>query len=609
MRLRGSLFQALAFAFIFVAFPASVPAERPNILWIVVEDASAHIGCYGETTIQTPHIDSLAREGVRFTDAIVTSPVCSPSRSAMITGMYQTTLGAHQHRSQRREGKGGGNEPYYDSFYLPVKSLPELFREAGYYVTNSGRSDKEDYNFEVRHPLYDEGDWTNRPHLSQPFFSQVQLDGGKIRDAVVDNPVNPANINLPPVYPDHPVLRQDWAEYLNSWILTDIEVGEILDQLRESGEIDNTVIFFWTDHGFLHVRGKQFLYEEGIHVPLIVRFPDGSHAGTTREDLVEHIDIAAASLALAGITIPDYVQGRPLFAKDHQPREYAFSARDRCDETVDIIRAVRTKRWKYIRNFLSYLPHTQPNQHKDSKANLQTMRQLYAEGKLNELQARPFVTPRPVEELYDLENDPFETVNLASDSAHAGRVAGLRTVLYQWMEDTRDPGLIPEPILEELGGAHGSKYAAMQLPEYKQLIPSLIHLIEAGEKGDLEALRDALDSEAASLRYWALTWLGVNEDRTSLERIRDGMSDESPAVRIAAALALCRIGFADEGAPLLAGHINDPNLITGLYAIRGLELIGPDARDQLPAIVAARQSRYDFISRIARRIEANLTSE
>ncbi len=582
------------------------PKRRPSILWIVAEDASPHIGCYGETTIRTPHLDRLAAEGVRFERAFVTNPVCSPSRSAMITGMYQTTLGAHNHRSQRRTGKGGGNKDYYASYMLPVKSVPELFREAGYHVTNAGKG-KQDYNFIPPPDLYDKGDWSDRPDKMQPFFCQIHLQGGKARGAKVADPVDPAGVKLPPYYPDHPVLRRDWAQYLNSWIKTDNEVGKIVGRLREAGELKRTVIFFWTDHGVSHLRGKQFLYDEGIRVPLIVRLGDGKRAGTVRRDLVEHIDIAAASLALAGIEIPDYVQGRDIFASDYRPRRDAFSARDRCDETVEIIRAVRTKRYKYIRSFLSWVPHAQPNQYKDGKAIVKTMRRLHAEGKLSELQARPFIAPRPTEELYDLRDDPHETVNLADDPAHRSQVTELRQTLYDWMETTGDPGLIPEPILEDLGRRHGSKYAAMKATKNRELIRRLITIVEAGEHGDRGALHEALVADRPSIRYWAATWLGVLRDNAALDRLRRLTTDDTPAVRIAAALALCRLGRYEIGAPLLADHIDHRNLIVGMYAIRGLEQIGPKAKEQLPAIQAARESRYEFTRRYARRLTRNLT--
>lgn len=585
----------------------SVDRPRPNILWIVAEDASPHIGCYGETAIRTPHLDVLAAEGVRFDRAMVTGPVCSPSRSAMITGMYQTTLGAHNHRSQTREGKGGGNQRYYDSYVLPVQSVPELFREAGYYVANAGEA-KEDYNFVTPRPLYDKGDWSDRPDKSRPFFCQIQLQGGKARGARVADPVRTDAFSLPPYYPDTPVIRRDWAQYLNTWVKTDAEVGEIIERLRSAGELEKTVIFFWTDHGISHLRGKQFLYDEGMRVPLIVRFGDSRRAGAVRSDLVQQIDIAATSLSLAGITVPANVQGRDIFAPDYKPRSYAFAARDRCDETVDTIRAVRSDRYKYIRNFMSWMPAAQPNAYKDAKEIVREMRKMYAAGSLSELQARPFVAPRPTEELYDLQADPHETINLAGRPDFRDHVREMRQVLYRWMEEAGDPGLVPEPILEDMGRRHGSKYAAMNVPENRRLISSLISIIEAGESADRSSLRQALRSNEPAIRYWAATWLGVLQDAPSIDLIRARTQDDCPAVRVAAALALCRLGSAEDGAELLAKHINNDNLIVGMYAIRGLEQIGPEARAQLPAIVAAQESPYDFTRRFARRLIDNLTA-
>jgi len=251
-------------------------------------------------------------------------------------------------------------------------------------------------------------------------------------------------------------MRDDWKTYLNSWLKQDREVGEIVQELKDAGKLDNTVIFFLTDHGISHIRGKQFLYEEGIRVPLIIRFPDGRLAKTVREDLTIHIDLAPTSLALADIEIPEYFQGHDIFAKSSTPRDFIIAARDRCDETIEIIRCVRTQQYKYIRNFLSYRPHAQPNQYKDGKKISMTMRKLHEEGKLNELQGRIYNPTRPTEELYDLKSDPNETKNLAADPKYAKQLAKLRKTLYDWMVETKDLGLIPEPIAEDLGKKYGN---------------------------------------------------------------------------------------------------------------------------------------------------------
>ena len=425
--------------------------DRPNIVWIIVDDMSANFSCYGETLIETPVVDALAARGTRFTQAFVTAPVCSTCRSAFITGMYQTSIGAHHHRSGRGEKK----------IHLPagVRPVPELFREAGYntsitgWPVRKGRFGKTDYNFEWDAAMYDDVDWSTRKD-GQPFFTQIQLPGGKLRGGTQESAerfaqkveqafgarTKTSDVVLPPYYPRDPVLLHDWAAYLDTVRETDRVVGEILDRLKSENVLDKTVVLFMTDHGISHARGKQFMYEEGVHVPLVISGP-GIAAGKTRKDLVEHIDIAALSLGLAGIPQPKSMQARDILADDYQPREAIFSARDRCDETVDNLRCVRTARYKYIRNFLPQRPHLQPCAYKDNKSILIALREAHKADSLNELQERLlFSLMRPVEELYDLQNDPHELNNLASDAAHQSTLKDLRTRLNDWMESTGDQG-------------------------------------------------------------------------------------------------------------------------------------------------------------------------
>lgn len=419
---------------------------RPNIVWVVSEDQSDHYGPYGETLAKTPNIDRMAAEGAMFTRAFVTAPVCSPSRSALVTGMYQTTIGAHNHRSGRGEIE----------IRLPgdVEPVPAILRRAGYYVTNGRYGDdgrlgrgKTDYNFEYASDLYDGPDWAGRAE-GQPFFAQIQLRGGKRRNqrtleplkGVRTNGIPPGKVKLPPYYPDHPKLRTDWAQYLESVEHVDWEVGRILERLEREGVARNTVVFFLTDHGVSHARGKQFLSEEGSKVPLVVRAPGRIEPGMVREDLVAHIDVAASSLAFAGIEIPGWMEGRPLFGLGARPREYVVSARDRCDETVDRIRSVRTARFKYIRNFVPERPHLQPNRYKDAKAVIETLRTLREEGGLDALSERMFFADRPAEELYDLREDPWEMRNIAAEAGHQSTLRKMRSVLKLWIEETGDRG-------------------------------------------------------------------------------------------------------------------------------------------------------------------------
>jgi len=517
----------------------------------------------------------------------------------MISGMYQTTLGVHNHRSQTSSGKGGGNVAYYDSYKVPksVELIPELFRDAGYYVTNKSKTD---YNFIPTSKLYHGSDWKKAPP-NQPIFAQFQLKGGKNRNA--QSHVDPNKVILPPYYPVHPELQKDWAKYLDSWVETDKEVGRILNELKIAGRLNSTAVFLWTDHGVSHLRGKQFLYEEGIRVPMIIRLPGMQRAGTVRDDLVEHIDVAACSLKLAGIKIPDNIQGRNFLASDYKSRKFIFSGRDRCDETVDIQRCVRDSRYKYIRNFMSHVPHAQPSQYKDGKKIVQVIRGLYKEGKLNEQQAFPFALRRPPEELYDLQSDPHELVNLAQKSKHQKKLDAMRQLLYKRMTDTRDVGLIPEPILEDVGREAGNKYLAFLDNDHIGQTRRLIDVITAGEANDGAKLFEYAKSSDPSTRYWAAVWLGVNETTAGKATLLKLTADRVPAIRVAAAQALYRLGDLSK-LKLLVEHINTPNLLVGLYALRAIEELGDAGKVHRDKIAKAQKSNYEFSRRIAKRLSS-----
>lgn len=447
--------------------------SRPNVLWFIVDDMSANLSSYGEKLIQTPHIDRLAREGTRFSRAFTTAPVCSPCRSGFINGMYQTTIGAHQHRS------GRGTE----KIVLPagVEPVPAIFQRAGYFtcigtgladVARNGKAKsakkktsadgadgaarglgKTDYNFEWDPKIYNANDWSGRK-AGQPFFMQVQLGGGKLRGGSDANAqalserakaqfgaaTDPAKVELPPYYPRDPVLLRDWAAYLDAVRFTDKHVGDVLARLEKEGILEQTVIIFVTDHGISHARGKQFLYDEGTHVPFIVRGP-GIPKGQVRNDLVELIDITPTSLAAAGLPVPAVMQAKNVFAKDYAPREFAFAARDRCDETVERIRSVRNDRFLYIRNFYPLRPHLQPNAYKDGKSIVQTLRALHDAGKLNPLQEKLLFSPtRPAEELYEWTTDRWQVKNLAAEPAHKATLEKMRARLDRWIVETKDKG-------------------------------------------------------------------------------------------------------------------------------------------------------------------------
>lgn len=367
---------------------AVTAAERPNILWLIAEDFSPHLGCYGTEQVWTPTLDHLAAEGVRYTHAFTTAPVCSPSRSAFTTGMYQTTIGAHNHRSHRE-----------DAYQLPqgVRVVSDPLREAGYFTANIRQfpddvgfkgSGKTDWNFSYAGQPFDSDNWSDLKSR-QPFYAQVNFSETH-RPFRAPKRADPTKVVIPPYYPDHPVTRQDWAEYLDSATELDRKIGVVLAKLEADGLADNTVIIFFGDNGQAHVRGKQWCYDSGLHVPLIIRWPKETplprhfRPGTVDDRLIEAIDLAATTLSIAGVAKPQAMQGR-VFLGDSadEPRQYAFGARDRCDETVFRIRTARDKRYRYIRNFTPDRPFLLRNRYKEtSYPVIALMRQLHAEGKL-----------------------------------------------------------------------------------------------------------------------------------------------------------------------------------------------------------------------------------
>ncbi len=416
---------------------ASVKQEGPNVLWIIGDDLSPDLACYGNNIVKTPNLDRLAREGARYTQVFTTAPVCSPSRSAFMTGMYQTSIGAHQHNTPNKKPLPDG-----------VKTLTDHFREAGYFTSNTNGDfkipGKTHFNFKDETP-FDGTDWRQRKS-GQPFYAQVNFHEPHrrfLRDP--KNPIDPNKVQLPPYYPDDQLSRRDWADYLESIQILDQKVGEVLERLEADGLSENTIVVFMGDHGRAHVRDKQFLYDGGIQIPLIIRWPGHIKPGTVNDDLISAIDLAPTSLNLSGISVPKNMQGQAFLGADANSREYIVAARDRCDETFDRIRCVRTKRFKYIRNFHPDLPYKQTNLYKQHSYPVRTLMEVwFAEGKLTPAQARFMAPTRPSEELYDLENDPDEIHNLADKEEHMATLETLRYTLDKWITETKDQGEIPE---------------------------------------------------------------------------------------------------------------------------------------------------------------------
>lgn len=425
------------------------PASRkPNILWLIAEDFGPHLGCYGTKEVSTPNLDRLAANGMRFTRAFTTAPVCSPSRSAFMTGMYATTLGVHHHRTTDKKPLPDG-----------VKLLTQWLKDAGYFTANVVQlppalgfrgSGKTDWNFKIDGQPFDSRNWSDLPG-KQPFFAQINL---KETHRVFNAPpkADPARVELPPYYPDHPVARRDYAQYLDSATELDRKIGLILDQLKADGLADNTVVVFFGDNGEANIRAKQFCYEEGLHVPLIVHWPVALQrpknflAGTVNTQLVSSLDFAPTMLAIAGQPKPAKMQGRVLFGETTSPApEYVFGARDRCDETAMRLRTVRDVRFRYIRNFTPEVPFLATNRYKETQYPMwNLMKELHTAGKLTPTQEFLCQPTQPTEELYDLETDPHQIRNLVASTPHQRDLARLRQALDRWIVETDDQGRFPE---------------------------------------------------------------------------------------------------------------------------------------------------------------------
>lgn len=449
------------------ALPADVHAaepKRPNILWLIAEDFSPDLGCYGAQQVWSPNLDALAATGMRFNRAFVTAPVCSASRSAFCTGMYQTTIGAHHHRSHRDDG-----------FVLPegVHTAFDWMRRAGYFTANVVNfppaldlrgTGKTDWNFTTHGELFDSRHWDDlKGH--QPFYAQVNFsETHRVRGSKDGKPwpwksperADPAKVALPPIYPDVPIVREDWAGYLDAASALDRKVGLVLRQLEADGLADDTLVLFMSDHGQAHVRGKQFCYDDGLRIPLIIRWPKsvaspaGFHASGVSNQLISSIDLLPTCLEFAGSAKPSGMQGE-IFLGAHAapPRQYVFGARDRCDETTFRMRTVRDARWRYIRNFTPERPFLQPNAYKASSYPLWSLLgELDRQGKLTRWQHDFYLSPTmPAEELYDMDVDPWAMNNLAGSGNAESRAAlvRLRAALEQWIEATGDQGRTPEP--------------------------------------------------------------------------------------------------------------------------------------------------------------------
>ncbi|MDX2035554.1 MAG: sulfatase [Isosphaeraceae bacterium] len=439
-------------------------ADRPNIVWIVGEDMGPELGCYGDPQADTPNIDRLAREGRRYTHAYTHAPVCAPSRSGLVTGIYPTSLGTHHMRS---------------TMLTPPPLFTHELKKAGYFVAWPGKTD---FNFAVPKDGFDTTvDWTKKPEIlptDRPFFAYInftishesqirKIDPKKYEEWMSrlgsTRRHDPSRMKLPAYTPDTPETRSDLASYYDLVSVVDGEVGKVLELLDRLGLREKTVVIFTGDHGRGLPRSKRWIYEQGTHVPLIVRWPGTIAPGEVSPDLVSFIDFAPTTLSIAGAPIPERFQGQVVFGPHAAPpRKYVYAARDRMDEAEDRIRGVRDARFRYIRNYHPELPYAQRIAYMEEMPTMRVWRELHAAGKLTPAQELFFAPQKPNEELYDVENDPDEVRNLANDPRHAAKLEELRKAMDAWQAKFGDLGAVPERDLIRRG------LVADRLAEYEK---------------------------------------------------------------------------------------------------------------------------------------------
>jgi arylsulfatase A-like enzyme len=595
-------------------FNTKSAVKRPNILWISCEDISSHLGCYGEEFAVTPNIDNFAKESVRFTRAFTVHGVCAPSRSGIITGMYPSSLGSCNMRCR-------ASKP--DS----IKCFTEYIRNNGYYCTNNS---KEDYNFNTPKQAWDESSrkahWKNRPE-GKPFFAvfnfttthesklwnSADFDNTHPQRLKLSERQKPENMKIPPIYPDTPAVRRDFARLFERITELDYFVKDRLDELKEAGLYEDTILFFWSDHGNGLPRAKRWLYDSGTLVPLIIRIPkkfrvnNQARPGSTDNQLVNFIDLGPTTLSLAGVEPPKYIQGQPFLGHNlPAERNYIFGARDRIDEIYDMVRSVRDKRYRYVRNFNPFTPYLPYLDYAERCNTMKEMRRLYAEGKLDKVQAQWMADRRPSEELYDLENDPWETKNLAGDTEYAGIKKRLKEALYNWMVEMRDAALLPEPMMKRLAKEYGSEYAILHGKNGGKRTKELLRLaIIASEpkESDREIIYKALESSDAAKRYWAVTALGQLTPSGDVEKLQRASTDEEASVRIAAARSLYWAGRKDLTIALLEKELKKTDEIDEVlhFALNVLEKIGDDAKGVIPT-VRQLKTESKYVERLAKRL-------
>ncbi len=594
--------------------------DRPNILWITSEDTGPHLGCYGDSFADTPHLDGLARRGMRYQKAWSNAPVCAPARTTLISGLYPPATGSEHMRSQTR---------------LPaeMKFYPQYLREAGYYCTNNS---KEDYNLITEATVWDESSKTahyrNRP-AGKPFFAIFNFTvshESRLRRRPHQAIHDPSGVRVPAYHPDTPEVRRDWAQYYDKVTEMDALAGQVLADLEADGLAENTIVFYYGDHGSGMPRNKRFPYNSGLHVPFIVSVPEKFRhlapsdyaVGGTSDRLISFIDLAPTLLSLAGEAPAPHWHGHAFMGLHAtSPPKYAFGFRGRMDERYDLIRSVRDQRYIYIRHFMPHKIYGQHIRFMFQTPTTQIWHDRYQAGTLDPHQAL-FWQPKPVEELYDLEADPDEAINLAASQKHQETLQRFRTELRKFQFKIRDVGFLPEAQLHTRS-ADSSPYEVGHDPEtypLKAIRPVALAASRRGRQG-IPTLQKALRHDHSAVRYWgAMGYVnrGTKAVKPDAALLRKTLTDADPSVRVLAAEALAKHGSAQDLAPSLevllqAADQSKTNVWVAMLALNAIDELDAKAaslRDRLkdlPQQNPAVPRRYkSYVPNLLRKILEDL---
>lgn len=522
------------FALLCLSVTCAHAADRPNILWITSEDNGQELGCYGDSYADTPNIDALATKSLRYQTCWSNAPVCAPARTTIISGMYATSLGGQHMRSGVKLPNG-------------MKLYPQVLREAGYFTTNNSKTD---YNFANGDAGWNENGgkahWRNRPDDSTPFFSIFNFTVSheskiRVRPHVLTH--DPAKAPLPSYHPDTPEVRHDWAQYYDKLTEMDVEVGRILEQLEKDGLADSTIVFYYGDHGSGMPRSKRWPFDSGLRVPMLLHVPEQFQTlapedylpGGVSDRLISFVDLAPTAISLAGADIPDNMQGVAFAGTKAGPaNEYLFGFRGRMDERIDIVRSCTDGRYVYMRHFYPERPYLKHVSYMFETPTTQVWKRMFDAGELTEAQSK-FWQAKPFEELFDLESDPDETINLAGSADQADRVKSMRTALMNHMITTGDLGLVPEAEMHRLSGDVAPRTWSQENVNF-ELLANLAFRAMDTRRDSAESVLPLVTSDDSVIRWWAVRGLAIRPSND----VRDAalvkaLDDESPSVAVAAA--------------------------------------------------------------------------